>query len=99
MTGMGKSEKVLLVEDPAHDQEQIQHRLTAFQDSWPKLEKWFAKYGLLKSVDATQELATVYLEVEKTFEDTLDKVRNHLLIKCDFFCREVRSGKLDNIMF
>ena len=76
MTGMGKVEKVLPVEDPAHDQEQIQHRLTVFQDSWPKLEKWFTKYGLLKTVDVTQNAETVYLEVEKILEDILEKVRN-----------------------
>ena len=74
MTGMGKAEKVLPVEDAAHDQEQIQHRLTVFQDSWPRLEKWFTKYGLLKSVDATQGADTVYLEVEQILEDTLEKV-------------------------
>ena len=82
MTGMGKAEKVLPVEDPAHDQEQIQHRLTVFQDSWPKLEKWFTKYGLLKAVDATQNAETVYLEVEKILEDTLNKVRNSLVVAC-----------------
>ena len=71
---MGRAEKVLRVEDAAHDQEQIQHRLTVFQDSWPRLEKWFTKYGLLKSVDATQGADTVYLEVEKIMEDTLEKV-------------------------
>ena len=74
MTGMGKAEKVLPVEDAAHDQEQIQHRLTVFQDSWPRLEKWFTKYGLLKSVDAIEGADTVYLEVEKILEDTLEKV-------------------------
>ena len=78
MTGMGKAEKVLPVEDPAHDQEQIQHRLTVFQDSWLKLERWFTKYGLLKAVDATQNGETVYLEVEKILEDTLNKVRNSM---------------------
>ena len=73
-TGLGKVEKVMPVEDPAHDMEQVQHRLTSFQDSWPKMEKWFTKYGCLKKVDASQEQHTVYLEVEHILEETLNKV-------------------------
>lgn len=30
-TGVGKTEKVIEVEDPAHDQEQIQHRFKFYQ--------------------------------------------------------------------
>lgn len=37
-------------------------RITGFLDAWPKLEKWYAKFGTLKVVDATQEEKTVYLE-------------------------------------
>ncbi|XP_063404210.1 sperm flagellar protein 2-like isoform X1 [Mytilus trossulus] len=73
-TGVGKQEQVIPVADQAHDQEQIQHRITGFLDAWPKLEKWYAKFGTLKVVDATQEEKTVYLEVDRVLEDTLDKL-------------------------
>ncbi len=58
-------------------QEQLQHRLTLFQDAWPKLHKWFNKYGSLVAIDASQHLESVYLEVEKILEDTLQKVKAH----------------------
>ena len=49
-------------------------RITGFLDSWPKLEKWFTKFGTLQRVDASQEQRTVALEVEKILEDTVNKV-------------------------
>ena len=48
--------------------------MTAFQDSWPKMEKWFTKFGTLKKVDASQEAESVFLEVENILEDTVKKV-------------------------
>ncbi|KAL3868818.1 hypothetical protein ACJMK2_041577, partial [Sinanodonta woodiana] len=75
VTGVGKVEKVVPVEDPSYDQEQIQHRITGFLDSWPKLEKWFSKFGTLYHVDAMQESRSVYLEVEKILEDTISKLQ------------------------
>lgn len=51
------------------------YRITGFLDSWPKLEKWFTKFGSLQKVDATQEQKSVQLEVEKILEDTLNKVK------------------------
>ena len=49
-------------------------RLTTFQDQWPKLEKWYNKFGTLRKVDASQEPRTVLLEVESILEETLLKV-------------------------
>ncbi|ESO92609.1 hypothetical protein LOTGIDRAFT_120497 [Lottia gigantea] len=72
-TGVGKQEQVIPVQDMAHDMEQIQHRITGFVDSWPKLEKWFTRFGTLKVVNAEAEERTVRLEVEKVLEDTLKK--------------------------
>lgn len=74
-TGVGKQEQVIPVADQAHDQEQIQHRITGFLDAWPKLEKWYTKFGTLKVVDASQEEKSVYLEVDKILEDTLNKLQ------------------------
>ena len=49
-------------------------RITGFLDSWPKLEKWFTKFGTLQRVDASQPQRTVGLEVEKILEDTVNRV-------------------------
>lgn len=51
------------------------NRITRYLDSWPKIEKWYNKFGVLTTVDASQGMQTVYLEVEKILEDTLAKVK------------------------
>ncbi|XP_029019066.1 sperm flagellar protein 2 isoform X3 [Betta splendens] len=44
---------------------QISNRLTAFQDSWPKLEKWFGgKQNILVRVDANTDEDELYKRVE-----------------------------------
>jgi hypothetical protein len=50
-------------------------RITGFLDAWPKIEKWFNKFGILKKVDATLAEDVLYLEVEKILEDTLKKLQ------------------------
>ncbi|KAI8510088.1 hypothetical protein Bbelb_125160 [Branchiostoma belcheri] len=75
-TGLGKTEKVIPVEDPAHDQEQVQHRITGFHDAWSKLEKLFTKMGILSRVDADMDQAEVVNEVERVLQHTLDKLQN-----------------------
>ncbi len=44
-------------------------------DSWPRMEKWFNRFGILKTVEAGQDEDQVCLEVEQLLEETLDKVR------------------------
>uniref|UniRef100_A0A2C9KBG9 Calponin-homology (CH) domain-containing protein n=1 Tax=Biomphalaria glabrata TaxID=6526 RepID=A0A2C9KBG9_BIOGL len=75
-TGIGKVEKVTPVTDPGYDKEQIQTRITGFLDQWPKLEKWFKKYGTLQTVDASLEKEPLYLETEKMIEDILCKIQS-----------------------
>ncbi|ELU01924.1 hypothetical protein CAPTEDRAFT_210764 [Capitella teleta] len=77
-TGVGKTEKVLPVVDTAHDQEQIQHRLTTFQDSWPKMEKWFSKFGSLKIIDASQDSDVIFNEVQVYLDEAMKKSSEEL---------------------
>ncbi len=50
-------------------------RLTTYQDNWPKIEKWYTRFGSLKTIDATLPKLTVYLEVENIMDETLQMVR------------------------
>ncbi|XP_038067047.1 sperm flagellar protein 2-like isoform X1 [Patiria miniata] len=74
-TGVGKQEKVSAVKDAAHDQEQIQHRLTGFQDAWKKLDKWFSSFGILRKVDVASEQQEAYCRVEDVMIETKDKIQ------------------------
>jgi len=61
----------------------VQTRITGFLDNWPKLEKWFTKFGILRKVDASLEDTPLYLETEHILEDTLDKVGNVIMSQGD----------------
>ena len=49
-------------------------RMTTFRDTWPKLEKWFTRFGTLKKVDSSQEEQELEHEVAHILETTLRKV-------------------------
>lgn len=55
-------------------------RITAFLDTWPKLEKWYKHFGILQWVDATEDENTLFLEVEKILEETLAKVKYSFIL-------------------
>ncbi|XP_048580748.1 sperm flagellar protein 2 [Nematostella vectensis] len=61
-TGINKQEKVVPVSDPSNDREQVQQRITGFLDAWPKLEKWFSKFGILQKVNADKSQDDLYEE-------------------------------------
>ena len=48
--------------------------MTSFKDTWPKLEKWFTRFGTLKKVNSSQEEQPLELEVAHVLETTLRKV-------------------------
>lgn len=57
------------------DLDAIQTRLTAFLEAWPKLEKFYARFGpgLIQKVDANLEPESLYLEVEHRLDELLNK--------------------------
>ncbi|XP_047447373.1 sperm flagellar protein 2 [Mugil cephalus] len=51
---------------------QIPHRITAFQDAWPELERWFgAKQNILVRVDADVDDGELYRRVESAMQQAL----------------------------
>ncbi|KAJ8381073.1 hypothetical protein SKAU_G00018510 [Synaphobranchus kaupii] len=47
------------------EKRQIQHRITAFHDTWPKLERWFSeKQGILVKVNADAEEDVLFKRTE-----------------------------------
>lgn len=48
------------------------NRMTGFQDTWPKLEKWFSgKQNVLVKVNAQEDEETVFKKVEQILQDTM----------------------------
>ncbi|XP_070760798.1 sperm flagellar protein 2 [Enoplosus armatus] len=51
---------------------QIPHRITAFQDTWPKLEKWFSgKQNILVRVDADVDEQELCKSVESVLQEVM----------------------------
>ncbi|BFZ00141.1 hypothetical protein BsWGS_03180 [Bradybaena similaris] len=73
-TGVGHVEKVQPVSYPHYEKEHLQTRITGFSNQWPKLQKWFVKYGTLKTVDASLEKEAVFQETENILEAARDKI-------------------------
>ncbi|XP_074612593.1 sperm flagellar protein 2-like [Acropora palmata] len=73
-TGMNKQEKVVSVMDPSNDREQVQQRIVGFAEAWPKLEKWFSKFGILQRVDANTSQEELYDEVSALLNETYQKL-------------------------
>eukprot|EP00057_Strongylocentrotus_purpuratus_P026328 XP_011680802.1 PREDICTED: LOW QUALITY PROTEIN: sperm flagellar protein 2 [Strongylocentrotus purpuratus] len=73
-SGVGKQEKVQPVKDPAFDQEQIQHRITGFQDSWKKMDKWFSNFHILRKLDICMEKEEACQAIKNIMVETKEKM-------------------------
>lgn len=76
ITGIGKAEKVVPVEDAAFDKDQVQHRIINFHENWKKLESFYSKLSMIQHVDGEQNKAMTYEDAEKALFQTLEKVKN-----------------------
>uniref|UniRef100_A0A3B4THJ8 Sperm flagellar 2 n=1 Tax=Seriola dumerili TaxID=41447 RepID=A0A3B4THJ8_SERDU len=67
---------------------QIPHRITAFQDTWPKLEQWYGeKQNILVRVDASE----VEVEVYKRVESVLLQVLMQTQEVCDSYVNNIKT--------
>ncbi|XP_047185286.1 sperm flagellar protein 2 isoform X2 [Scophthalmus maximus] len=58
---------------------QIPHRITAFQDTWPKLEEWFGeKQNILVRVDANVVEEELYKNLESILQQVLMQKQDHV---------------------
>lgn len=49
-------------------------RIVGFGDGWPKLEKWFTKFGVLQRIDANTSQDELYDEVSALLNETYQKL-------------------------
>lgn len=53
-TGLNKIETVEPVKDKSNDMEQIQHRITAFEDEWKRIKQFYDDYSHMVSLSSEQ---------------------------------------------
>ncbi|XP_015195926.2 sperm flagellar protein 2 isoform X2 [Lepisosteus oculatus] len=78
LTNVGVKDQFVPIRDLSLEKRQIQHRITAFHDTWPKLEKWFAlQQNILVKVTAEEDEETVFKKVESVLlEAMISKNKN-----------------------
>uniref|UniRef100_A0A3Q3KDJ1 Calponin-homology (CH) domain-containing protein n=1 Tax=Monopterus albus TaxID=43700 RepID=A0A3Q3KDJ1_MONAL len=68
---------------------QISHRITAFQDTWPKLETWFGgKQNILVHIDANVDKEELYKMVQSEISEYLCP---HWDTMCDSYVNNIKT--------
>ncbi|XP_066568296.1 sperm flagellar protein 2 [Amia ocellicauda] len=69
---LGVKDQTIQRRDRSLQKNQIQHRITAFHDTWPKLEKWFdTQQHILVKVNAEDDEDTLFKKVESVLFETI----------------------------
>jgi hypothetical protein len=77
-TGFNGQEQVFPTKDTANDMEQLQHRITQFQESYPRIEKFYTQYSKVVVVDETNPDSSLdeeqlYHELSRVIETYVDE--------------------------
>ena len=75
-TGFNGQEQVFPTKDAANDMEQLQHRITQFQDSYPRIEKFYNEFSKVVMVDETNVDST--LDEEQLFHEFSRSVETYI---------------------
>ncbi|XP_052413327.1 sperm flagellar protein 2 [Carassius gibelio] len=75
MTDVDTLDPASLSDDKSLGRKQIQHRISGFHETWPKLEKWFGgQQNILVKVTADADEDTLFSDVKIVLMDTMDSV-------------------------
>jgi hypothetical protein len=75
-TGFNGQEQVFPTKDAGNDMEQLQHRITQFQDSYPRIEKFYSQYSKVVSVDETN--ADQLIDEEQLYHELSRAIETHV---------------------
>ncbi|CAM2702452.1 unnamed protein product [Rotaria socialis] len=75
-TGFNGQEQVFPTKDAANDMEQLQHRITQFQDSYPRIEKFYSQYSKVVVVDETKSDSP--LDEEQLYHELCRAIETHV---------------------
>ncbi len=74
-TGINKQEIIEPVRDDSNEMEQIQHRLTAFEDEWAEMKKFYEKYSYVSSVSVEETDKKALAQAIQSQVDAFDAMR------------------------
>ncbi|CAF1170591.1 unnamed protein product [Rotaria sp. Silwood1] len=75
-TGFNGQEQVFPTKDAANDMEQLQHRISQFQDSYPRIEKFYSQYSKVVVVDETK--SDTSLDEEQLYHELSRAIETHV---------------------
>uniref|UniRef100_A0A8C7C4N9 Sperm flagellar 2 n=1 Tax=Oncorhynchus kisutch TaxID=8019 RepID=A0A8C7C4N9_ONCKI len=76
-----REHNVVIARDKSLEKRQIQHRITAFQDTWPKLEKWFSgKQSILMRLNAEMSEDMLFRKVESILYQAMMQSEKEYLV-------------------
>lgn len=76
-TGFNGQEQVFPTKDAANDMEQLQHRITQFQEFYPKIEKFYSEFSKVVVLDETSNDQP--LNEEQLFHEFERTIENHVV--------------------
>ncbi|KAG1943998.1 sperm flagellar protein [Pimephales promelas] len=75
ITDLATQDPASISDDKSLGTKQMQHRISGFHDTWPKLEKWFGdQQNILVKITADVDEETLFKNVENVLMDTMDSV-------------------------
>ncbi|KAK9975283.1 hypothetical protein ABG768_023336 [Culter alburnus] len=81
VTDLDTQDPASLSDDKSLGMKPIQHRISGFHDTWPKLEKWFGnRQNILVKVTADVDEETLFKNVEVVLMDTMDSVEKEVAL-------------------
>lgn len=73
-TGLNNVETIQPVKDIANDMEQLQHRITAYEDNWGKVYKFYENYSKVTHIIADNiDEQTLAIEIHRALDDFIDE--------------------------
>ncbi|CAF2636731.1 unnamed protein product [Rotaria sp. Silwood2] len=75
-TGFNGQEQVFPTKDAANDMEQLQHRISQFQDSYPRIEKFYSQYSKVVVVDEIK--SDTPLDEEQLYHELSRAIETHV---------------------
>lgn len=87
-TGLNNTEIIEPYKDQSNDMEQIQHRITLFENEWSAIKKFYENYSYVVQVETNSEMDRPYLS------DEIQNQINEFILMCERKLKQELEAKL-----